>query len=140
MVKHGIVLHCDGPPWPKHDAQFSAHPLRRQERERESAPRCGRGRERERRREGSLRSGLLKIGGMSSRQFLSRFSTRPSRRRGPLKGGCESAALDGSYSLPRLDRERGKMIFTRVAKNLKKSSDFFFLFYPRKKKGRNLFS
>jgi hypothetical protein len=73
MVEHGIVLHSDGPPWPKHDAQiFQATPSGHVMVEcvwvrgwgRESV--CVH-------QEESLRSGLLKIGGIeiSRRHFLS---------------------------------------------------------------------
>ena len=62
MVEHGIVLLCDGPPWPKHDAQSRGPPppAGRKERERMRE----RKRERERERESQLCAcGLLQIGG-----------------------------------------------------------------------------
>ena len=135
MVKHGIVLLCDGPPWPKHDAQFPGHPLRRRmracEREREERVRAREEGDAERNPSGS---GRPKIGGIPTpRQFLSRGRTANGGAKRRSRGPSESRWLRRFASSSEVGAERGKIFFSTVAKkgNKKKSETGFDSFFSR---------
>ena len=94
MVEHGIVLLCDGPPWPKHDAQSRGPPppAGRKERERMRERKRERERERERENRSCVRAACFKLAVLYSANFSFERRNGEWRRDGPFGERCKSAS------------------------------------------------